>query len=81
VLSYLLIEIRNKHTASQMQKSWDMYFMNKLDRFTLVFGSEVELEFLVYFLWLWGSAAFQCLWGLRRVRPGVLATLSLTVSS
>lgn len=51
------------------------------DRFSLIFGSEAELEFLVYFLWLGGSVAFQCPWGLGRVRPGVLASLSLTFSS
>lgn len=36
----------NKHKTSQMQKSRDMYFLNKF-RFSLDFGSEIELEFLL----------------------------------
>lgn len=70
LLSVLLIEIRNKHKTSQMQKSQVVYFMTQLDRFSLIFGSEVELEFLVYFLWLGGSVAFQCLWGWEELDQG-----------
>ena len=67
-----------------------MYFLNKLDRFSLDLGTESGLEFLVFFVFFFfpamSSAPFQCMFSLDRgvlksVRPRAVAPLPLASGS